>query len=171
MDTAVLIAIISPLLLTIGGWLTWLLKAKREESLAQEEKTRLFRIKTYETLLEPYYGLFTFNLPDKVKDKEIQKIATIEYKKAAFNLTTFGSDEVVKSFNNLMQSYYHKRADQFSDKDEFGIYMVRMFSAFLLAIRKDLYSKNTKLKRSQLVEFMITDIENYRKTVDKQEGL
>jgi hypothetical protein len=167
MDTAVLIAIISPLLLTIGGWLTWMLKAKREESLAQEEKTRQFRINTYETLLEPYYGLFTFNLPEKLKDKEIQKIATIEYKKAAFNLTTFGSDEVVRSFNDLMQTYYHKRVDQFPNKTDFGVHMLRVFSNFLLAIRKDLYSKNTKLKRSQLVEFMITDIDNYRNTVDK----
>ncbi|HCZ34838.1 MAG TPA: hypothetical protein DHV26_02810, partial [Cytophagales bacterium] len=62
METSILIAIISPILITIGGLLTWILKAKREELLAQEEKTRQFRINTYETLLEPYYGVFTFNL-------------------------------------------------------------------------------------------------------------
>ena len=163
METPILIAIISPILLTVGGLVTWILKAKRDELLTQEEKAREFRIKTYETLLEPYYGLFTFNLPDKQKDKEIQKIATIEYKKAAFNLTTFGSDEVVQAFNNLMQGFYHKKADQ----ADFGIHMLRVFSDFLLAIRRDLYSKRTKLKRSQVVEFMITDIDNYRKEVDR----
>jgi hypothetical protein len=106
-------------------------------------------------------------LPDKLKDKEIQKITTLEYKKAAFNLTTFGSDEVVKSFNKLMQSFYHVKVDQFENKDDFGVLMLKVFSDFLLSIRKDLYSKNTKLKRSEVVEFMITDINNYRKTIDK----
>lgn len=167
MDNGLLIAIVSPILLTVGGLVTWIIKAKREELLTQEEKSRDFRIKTYETLLEPYIGLFTFNLPDHKKDKEIQKIGSIEYKKAAFNLTTFGSDEVVKAFNKLMQSFYHKKSDDYENKNDWGIMMLTVFSDFLLAIRRDLYTKNTKLKRSQLVEFMITDIEDYRKIVDK----
>lgn len=166
MDNGILIAIISPILLTIGGLLTWVLKSKREELLTQEEKSREFRIKTYETLLEPYIAIFTFNLPEQKKEKEIQKITNLEYKKAAFNLTTFGSDEVVKAFNKLMQSFYHKKADDFENKNDWGIIMLTVFSDFLLAIRRDLYTKNTKLKRSQLIEFMITDIEDYRKIVD-----
>lgn len=167
MDSGILIAIISPILLTIGGLVTWILKAKREELLTQEEKSREFRIRTYETLLEPYYAIFTFTLPDQKKDREIQKIASLDYKKAAFNLTTFGSDEVVKAFNKLMQSFYHKKSDDYENKNDWGIMMLTVFSDFLLAVRRDLYSKNTKLKRSQLVEFMITDIEDYRKTIDK----
>ena len=90
MDNGLLIAIISPVLLTVGGLVTWILKAKREELLTQEEKSREFRIRTYETLLEPYYAIFTFTLPDQKKDREIQKIGSLDYKKAAFNLTTFG---------------------------------------------------------------------------------
>lgn len=167
MDSAILIAIISPILVTIGGSLTWILKAKREELLTQEEKARDFRIKTYETLLEPYIGMFTFNLPDHKKEKEIQKMGRLDYKKAAFNLTTFGSDEVVKAFNSLMQSFYHNKVDEFENKNDWGIMMLRVFSDFLLAIRRDLYSTKTKLKRSQLVEFMITDIKDYRERVDR----
>ena len=139
MDSGILIAIISPILLTIGGLVTWILKAKREELLTQEEKSREFRIRTYETLLEPYYAIFTFTLPDQKKDREIQKIASLDYKKAAFNLTTFGSDEVVKAFNKLMQSFYHKKSDDYENKNEWGIMMLTVFSDFLLAVRRDLY--------------------------------
>jgi hypothetical protein len=167
MDNGLIIAIISPILLTIGGLVTWILKSKREELLTQEEKSREFKIKTYETLLEPYIAIFTFALPDTKKEKEVQKITSLEYKKAAFNLTSFGSDEVIIAFNKLMQSFYHKKAEDYQDKSDWGIIMLTVFSDFLLAIRKDLYTKNTKLKRSQLVEFMITDIEDYRKIVDK----
>jgi hypothetical protein len=82
-------------------------------------------------------------------------------------LTTFGLDEVVKAFNKLMQSFYHNKSEDYQNKNDWGIIMLAVFNDFLLAIRRDLYSKNTKLKRSQLVEFMITDIQYYRKTVDQ----
>lgn len=165
MDSGLIIGILTPILLTVGGIISWVIKSKREEFIAQEEKARDFKIKTYETLLEPFIGAFTFTITEK--EKEINKLKTIAYKHAAFNLMTFGSDSVITSYNKLMQAFYSVKSEDFNSKNGYAVYMLKKFSDFLLEIRRDVYSKKTKLMRSNLIEFMITDIENHRKEIDE----
>ena len=164
MGTNLIFAILSPILLTIGGIISWLIKTKKEELHTQEEKAREEKLKTYEVLLEPYIIAFTFTISEKDKEKGINKIKTLEYRKAAFNLMTFGSDEVVRSFNKIMQGFYTAPSDM--DKSELGFSHLKNFSELLLVIRKDLYAKNTKLKRSEMLEFMMNDLEKYRVKFD-----
>lgn len=161
MNETILIAILSPILLTIGGIISWIIKSKKEETLNAEAKSREYKIETYKTLLNPFIATFTTTIPQKSREKEISKIKTLEFKKAAFDLTTFGSDKSIKVFNKIMQTFYH--ADEFKNDDgyynvEYGNRLIALISEFLLVIRKDLYSKSTKLKRSEMLEFMITDM-------------
>lgn len=167
MNTTLIVAILSPLLLTIGGLITWFFKSKKEEVLLAEEKTREFKIKTYETLLEPFIITFTFTLKENQKQKGIQKLHSLDYRKAAFNLTTFGSDDVVKSYNKLMQAFFNVRIEDYDEDDEgYAVLMLTLISDLLLNIRKDLYTDRTNLKRSELLEFMISDIEKQRTKID-----
>lgn len=169
MDNALIIAIISPVLITIGGLFTWFLKSKREDILLADEKTREFKLKTYESLLEPFYILFTFNLSQKEKDKGVNKMLSVEYRKAAFNLMTFGSDDVVKSYNKLMQAFFNIKSEDFQDDgNEYAVIMLSALSDLLLNIRKDIYTKRTKLKRSELLEFMITDITKHQNRINQK---
>ena len=60
-----------------------------------------------------------------------------------------------------MQTFFH--ADDYKDENgnytsEYGNRLIALISEFLLQIRKDLYSKRTKLKRSEMLEFMVTDM-------------
>lgn len=169
-----LIALLSPVLLTLGGIVSWNIKAKREESLNIEAKSREFKIDTYKKLLEPFIATLTFTLPDYKKQKEINKMLTLEYRKTVFDLTTFGSDEVLRLFNKIMQTFFHdeKYKDNFLEEesdgvDEFGIRLLALLSELLLHIRKDIYSNKTELKRSDMVDFMITDIDQYREKINK----
>lgn len=169
MNQTVLIAILTPILLTIGGIISWFLKAKREESLNSEAKSREYKIETYKLLLEPFIATFTFTLPEKIKQKEINKLTTLEYKKTVFDLTTFGSDEAIKIFNKIMQTTFH--SDEYKDENgeytpEYGNRLIALISEFLMQIRKDLYSKKTKLKRSEMLEFMITDMEKTKHIIN-----
>lgn len=161
MDKALIIALISPILITIGGLITWFFKSKREDILLAEEKTRDFKIKTYETLLEPFIVVFTFTLRENQKQKGVNKLLSLEYRKAAFNLNTFGSDEVVKSYNLLTQAFFKIKREDFKDDEEYAVIMLTYLSDLLLNIRKDLYTKKTNLKRSEMLEFMINDIEKH----------
>jgi len=68
-----------------------------------------------------------------------------------------------------MQTFFH--SDEYKDENgeynnEYGIRLLALISEFLLQVRKDIYTKKTKLKRSDMIEFMITDIENTRNTID-----
>ncbi len=150
-----------------GGLITWYLKSKREDKLLAEERTRDFKIETYRTLLEPYIILFTFTASKREKDDGSKKLLSVKYKTAAFNLTTFGSDQVVRSFNVLMQSMFNADVDNIREDDNsYSVIMLSLIADFLLSIRMDLYTSNTKLERSEMIEFFITDIDNYRDAID-----
>jgi len=169
MNSTIIIAVLGPILLTTGGLITWFFKSKREDTLIAEEKTREFKIKTYETLLEPFITVFTFTLNDNQKQKGINKLLSLDYRKAAFNLTTFGSDEVVKSYNNIMQAFFNIKSEDFADDDEeYAIIMLTYLSDLLLNIRKDLYTKKTDLVRSEMLAFMINDIDKHQHRINNE---
>ncbi|MEO8233961.1 MAG: hypothetical protein ABI549_00980 [Flavobacterium sp.] len=117
-------------------------------------------------MLEQFITVFTFTLTEKQKQTGIDKLKTLEYRKSSFNLMTFGSDEVVKSFNKIMQAFYTIDASQFEDDEEYALIMLTLISDLLLNIRKDLYTKKTKLKRSEMLEFMINDIKKYEEKIN-----
>lgn len=165
---ALIIGLSAPLIVAITGLVTWALKAKKEALTIQENNARSFKIETYNTLLEPIIGVLTFSIPEVEQQNEAKKMLSIEYRKAAFNLITFGSDEVVRSYNKLMQAFITHDSPQEVDQREFGIAMIQLLTKLMLEIRKDLYSKNTKLKLSETVEFMFNDLDDYRDRLDNQ---
>lgn len=147
----------SPILLGIGGLISWLLKTRKEELQAIEERALEKRIATYNQILHPLIVLLTNNVDQKIKDKSVAEIGSIEYRKAAFNLITFGSDQMVKSYNAMMQSFYKGEAETNPKAT------LEKFSNFILSIRKDVNNKNTKLNNWDMLKFMITDIDKYIK--------
>ncbi|MEQ3499264.1 hypothetical protein ABMY20_05835 [Tenacibaculum sp. SSH1-16] len=143
----------APFLVLIGGLITWFFKSRKEELQAIEERALERRIQTYNTLLHPLIVMFANKSNQKMKDKAITEIGSVEYRKAGFNLITFGSDEMVTAYNNMMQSFY-KNESESNPK-----LTMKKFAQFLLSVRKDVYNKNTKLKEWDMLKFMITDIE------------
>jgi hypothetical protein len=168
MDKTLIIALISPILLTLGGLMTWFIKSRKDDFLLAEEKSREFKIKTYEELLEPFITVFAFAIPEKDKQIGINKIKSLQYRKAGFNLMTFGSDDVVKSYNKIMQAFFSIKAEDFTDEEEYPLIMLSLISDLLLNIRKDLYKKQTELKRSEMLESMITDIKKYEDNINNR---
>jgi len=160
MTDTVLITILSPILLTVGGILTWFLKSRKESLLLIEERSREKRMNTYKEILDPFIVLITPTASKNEKEKATNTISSSNYKKAAFDLITFGSDETVRCYNSMMQYV-------FNGQNNDTVELLRLFTDLILNIRKDLYSKKTKLKRSEVLEFTLTDIEKYRKSIDK----
>ena len=147
----------APTLIIVGGLITWILKSKKEELQAIEERALERRIETYNLILDPIIVMFSNLGNQKALDKAGVHIKSVEYKKAAFSLIAFGSDEMVNAYNNMMQGFY---------KNESGSnpkIIMEKFSIFLLSIRKDVYNKNTKLKNWDMLKFLITDIEKFTK--------
>ena len=148
----------APLLVFIGGLISWFLKTRKEELKAIEERALERRIETYNKILNPFIVLFaaTKNDNGKMKQKALDEILSTEYRKAGFNLITFGSDEMVTSYNKMMQGF-------FNNENSDTTTTMKNFANFVLSIRKDVYNKNTKLKDWDMLKFMITDIEEFIK--------
>ncbi len=97
--------------------------------------------------MEPFITVFTFTLSEKQKQIGIDKLKSLQYRKASTNMMTLSSDEAVKSFNKIMQSFFTINASDFDDyensngSEEYALIMLTLISDWLLNIRKDLYTK------------------------------
>ena len=140
-------------LMLLGGLITWVIKSRIEELRAVEEKLRETRREVYAEILEPYIKLFADASPKS--QAQIQKQITSEaYRKNAFNLSLFGSDEVVRAYNDLMSHGYQAE----SSGDQNPGKMLQLWGKLLLEIRKNLGNKGTKLSEMDMMRGMLKDI-------------
>ncbi len=144
-----------PIFMVIGGIITWLIKSRVEELRATEKRLIDERRKIYGQILDPYIRLFA-DLKGQGPAEAIKKITSYDYRKTAFELNLIGSDEVVRSHNNLMKNTYKTEATGKSNPKE----MMRLWGALLLEIRKSLVSKKTKLDELDMLRAMIKDIDS-----------
>ena len=141
-----------PLLMALGGLITWLLKSRIEELRATEERLREERRKVYAQILEPYIRVFA----DPKGQQATKTVVSYEYRKTAFELNLFGSDEVVRAYNALMKHFYRMESVEKQDPKE----MMRLWGGLLLEIRKSVGNKSTTLDEYDMLRGMIKDIDN-----------
>jgi hypothetical protein len=143
------------LLIVLGGIITWFLKSRVEELRATEERLREERRKIYGQILDPYIRLFA-DLKGQGPAQALKKITSYDYRKTAFDLNLFGSDEVVRAYNALIKHIYEAESTGEQDPKE----MMRLWGNLLLEIRKNLGNKKTKLNEFDMLRAMIKDIDN-----------
>ena len=134
-----------------------------------EEKLRDDRIEIYNKILEPFLLIFSTEAiikgsakykNEKIKtgvDLATEKILNLDYQAYSFKLTLIGSDEVVKSYNNLMQAYYNSEKLS-GDSTEIGEHLIKYMAVLLLEVRKSLGNASTKLHALEMLEWKITDM-------------
>lgn len=144
----------APLLMVLGGIITWFIKSKIEELRAIEEKLREERRGIYAKILNPYIRILA-DMKGKGPDQALKEITSYDYRKTAFDLNLFGSDEVVRAYNNLMKHTYEAEDTVNRDSKE----MMLLWGKLLLEIRKSLGNKKTKLDEIDMLKGMIKDIE------------
>lgn len=180
-------SIITPILVLILAGIGWLIKAgieverqketKELERIKElEDKLRNDRIEIYNALLEPFFILFTsdaaFSQDPKYKGKKkdelsIGKMLTVDYRKVGFKLSLLADDSVVRSYNQLMQFFYHAEAN--SDELEIKTsHWIKLLGDLLLEIRKSMGNQATELSNWEMLEWFMSDIkimrENYQKS-------
>ncbi|WP_133957310.1 hypothetical protein [Aminivibrio pyruvatiphilus] len=143
------------LLIVIGGIISWFLKSRIEELRAIEEKLREERRKIYGQILDPFIRLLS-DLKGQGSSNALKQISSYEYRKTAFDLNLFGSDDVVQAYNNLWKYTYEAEKTDCKDPKE----MMSLLGNLLLEIRKSLGNKNTMLTEIDMIRWMIKDIDN-----------
>jgi len=152
METDWVSIITPPALMIIGGVITWFLKSRVEELRAAEDKIHQDRIKAYKEILSPFIQLLAD--VDKNQSRVIKEMTSLKYKQSSFELVLYGSDDVVKSWNDFMQHLYNQPGD---DHDSLGI--MNNFGRVLLEIRKSLGNKNTNLSEVDMLRWLLKDID------------
>lgn len=148
--------ILPTLLVVSTGLITWFLKDKSEKLKLQREKLIEEKRANYEKILEPIIRTFA-GAKDKVElAKAIKQVQSFEYKKSAFQLMLFGSDNVVNAYNDYFQYLYK------DESEKNPIEMLNSLGKVILEIRKDLGNNKTVLKEFDMLRFMITDIDKLK---------
>lgn len=175
--------IATPVLLALLSGIGWWIKKRvdsaqlrQTERLAKEEalnsrlrdledKLREDRISTYNALLEPFFLFFTtdaaFALDKKYKGQNkielaTQRMLSVEYRQIGFKLSLVANDEVVRSYNRLMQFFYHAEDDSASLEKKMVVWIALM-GDLLLEIRKSMGNKSSDLDRWEMIEWFMTD--------------
>lgn len=163
-------AIATPILVLLLGGLGWIIKNRFDQAIKREEALRVNRIEVYNQILEPYIVMFMkpehLAKDQKYKGKTTEVIIseiinTVSYRQAAFRLAIMGSDNVVKSFNNLMQFFFNENVKDAIVKDPTRPMVV--LGDFLLEIRKSVGNDDTTIQSLEMLEWFITDIRKYKK--------
>ena len=171
----------TPILLLCLGGIGWLIQNRLENSQIKQEaqSKRIYeledlmredRINTYNLLLEPFFLLFTsesaFSLDKKYKNKDknelaIQRMLSVEYRQVGFKLSLVASDEVVRSYNNLMQFFYHNEND-LRPIEEKTSQWIALMGTLLLEIRKSMGNETSKLNRWEMIEWFMADAQKIK---------
>ena len=158
-------SITTPLLALFFGNKIWRNQKSIERKIKLEENLRSDRIEIYNQILKPYILTFSnydnkntkFKRKSTTKEDEAVKIIlSHEYRRTCCQLVLIGSDEVVTSYNGLMQHFY-----SVSDENQNSIKLMELLGDFLLAIRKSVGNDATTITNFGMLEWLIKDINNY----------
>lgn len=177
LDTICAIAtLVTPVLLLVLGGIGWLVQNRigasqaRQETQAVriaelEDKLREDRIATYNALLEPFFFMFTsdaaFAQDPKYKNKKKDEIAiarmlSVEYRLVGFKLSLVANDSVVRSYNKLMQFFYHTEQDG-RPLEAKTSHWISLMATLLLEIRKSMGNQSSALDRWEMIEWFMQD--------------
>lgn len=177
LDTISAIATLAtPILIAFLGGIGWLIQKKLESvqtrQVAQltrirdlEDKLREDRISTYNSLLEPFFLLFTTeaafatdpNYSGKNKnDLAMSMMLSVEYRRIGFKLSLVADDEVVRAYNRLMQFFYHAERNP-AEMEIKTSHWIALMSTLLLEIRKSMGNKSSSLDRWEMIEWFMQE--------------
>lgn len=140
--------------MVLGGIISWVVRSRTEELRLARLKLREEQRKIYAEILEPYIRLFA-GLKEQEIQEAMKKITSYEYRRVAFELNLFGSDSVVRAYNNLFAYAYSAESSGKQDPKE----MIRLFGKLLLEIRRSLGNRHTKLNELDMLRAMIKDLD------------
>lgn len=159
-------SVATPIMVLILTAVGWKYRQSIEHRIKLEEKLREDRIEIYNAILEPFIILLMTDAAwesdkkNKGKDKKqiaVSQMLSLDYRKVSFKLSLIGSDDVVKSFNNLMQYFYNQSGDGQSPDMNKLREMMSLLGTFLLEIRRSMGNEATKIDNWGMLEWFLTD--------------
>ena len=138
----------------ISGAIGWFIKASQEVARREREKLQNERRKLYMQILKPYLSIFADLDNPVTQQKALKEVASPSYRRVHYDFNMIGSDHTIKAMNNMVQ---HSRKMEKGETVPRENDLVKYWGGLLLAIRKDLGSKKSKLKNVDMLIAHIND--------------
>jgi len=149
-------------LVILGGILSWVLKNRKEELQEINKQMQMKREQIYLEALKPYIAMFTAK--GEGLSRGVEKAKSIikgdKYWKNQIDLCLYAPDNVVKTFNALLEYTYSSD----SQLPNGGYISMGKYARLLIEIRKALGNKKTKLEP---LDMLIGSIKDARKEREK----
>lgn len=149
----VLPAFFATLFTSMGGLVVWYFQSRAEKLRKLEESLRERRLELYAKALDPYFRIFAGLGDQRSETRILTDMRDADYRRTIFHLSMFGSDEVVRAFNAMMQFTYRLDSAP-SDPRE----LMRLWALVLLAIRRSAGNPGTKLDEWDMLAATIKDV-------------
>ena len=149
--------LITPLVSAAVGFGVWYFQSRIEALRRAQEHLHDDRRKVYADVLDPFIRAFAGIKNPKENQKALQQMLSVDYKRTAFEFSLIGADDVVRSFNDLMQYMYTFDVDAGGKLDPQKL--MRLWGAFLLEIRRNVGNPDTKLTAADMLRSQIKDID------------
>ena len=134
----------------------WFLRSNVETIRRERERFQGDRRAIYLQILDPYIRMFASS-NDLIEQQEaLKQIVSVDYRRAFYELNFMGSDDVILEMNGLMQ-YFYKAEREGTPADPRIV--LNLWGSVLLAIRRDLGIRNTKLSSVDMLRSQIKDID------------
>lgn len=156
--------IIVVLLTAILSGFGWIIKSeydKRREINRREHETRMeqdrltfeTRRQSYEGIIQPFIDALVGG-PANINVEELKS----QFMRAGFKLLIYGSDDIIRAFNNYRQLGLQQPPNQ--------IALLVEFARFLITIRKSTGFPVTNLSEEEVLRTFIIDYDNYSQQID-----
>lgn len=156
MDLA-LQAFFATLFTSIGALVVWFFQSRAEKLRKLEESLHDRRLKLYSDALDPLIRMFAGLGDAKAQAQVLRDIKGYQYRKTVFDLTMFGSDDVVRAHNAMFQHIYKSETEGQNPRE-----MMRLWASVLLAIRRSGGNPDTELDEWDMLTSTIKDIDTLR---------
>ena len=145
-----------PIMAGVVGLIVWFFQSRIETIKRETERLQDERRKVYIQVFDPYIRILVGSKNPSETKRALNQVTSFDYRRAAFELNLMGSDDVVRALNEFMQYSYGIDGDRAPANPEV---MLRLWGHVLLAIRKDLGNKRTKLEEIDMLKGHIKDID------------
>ncbi len=151
-----LLAVVVPSLLSL--WI-WKLKTDNKELMEERRRMKAIRHDIYMELISPYISLFVNISDSDNKSKTIEKLQSEKYANTIYEFCINGSDEAIKALNK-MRLYAEKLPKQKNGAEQEKM-LIDCWGGLLLALRKDLGERKTKLNKIEILIPHLKELDKY----------
>jgi hypothetical protein len=145
--------LVTALAAALAGLFVWFIQSRIEAARQAESRLRDERRKTYADLLTPFFKAMSTPTESWKKEKALDPF---NMRRAAFEVSIIGSDDVIRAFNKMMQALY--RVERENKEIELPT-MLQLWGELLLEVRKSVGDPRTKLRPRDMLAGLMKDID------------